>query len=259
MEAAVNRHESPSLERRIVAALGNANASGAELSELVAEIEQAVAAADQTVASEREQAADLVSTPSAEAAQQAMSRAEVAAFTRDRLRGVLPKLRERYTAALVIERRDRWTNDCKKVEAEQEALRQEYKGIDQAYRSAKSERDKLIRRMEDCDLDCERVNAAARELNIWDRQLEPMLEPMQPERKWGTPKIANGNLAAVMAQSMVPSAYDPARWSDPEVRAQRRAEIMKEQQRIGEHYARMTEEQEQRQNAEERQRFGFRS
>jgi hypothetical protein len=158
---------------------------------------------------------------------------------------------------MATKRRDRWLSDYNKVKAEQEALLQEYEGIDQAYRSAKAERDKLIKRMEDCDLDAQRVNDAAGELNIWDRQLEPLLEPAGPERKWGPPRVEVG-LAVAMAQSMAPPAYDPARWSDPDVQARRRAGAEKRQREIGEHYARMTEGQEERQNAEERERFARR-
>jgi hypothetical protein len=54
---------------------------------------------------------------------------------------------------------------------------------------------------------------------------------------------------------MTPPAYDPARWSDPDVRAQQRAEAEKSQREIGEHYQHMTAEQEDRINREERERF----
>jgi hypothetical protein len=109
--------------------------------------------------------------------------------------------------------------------------------------------------MQDCDLDVERVNDAARELGIWDRQLEPLLEPMQPERKWGAPRISNGSLAVACAQSMVPPTYNPADWSDPEVRAQQRAEAEKRQREMAGYYEQATKDQEARQNAEERERM----
>jgi hypothetical protein len=246
--------QTPPLQSRIVTMLDNPNASASEMSELIAETELAIVTADETIASERAKAADLTSTPSAEAAQQAISRAEAAKINHDRLSGVLPKLRERYTAALVTERRDRWASDHNKVKAAQQALLQQYQGIDLTYRSAKAERDDLIRRMHDCDLDVERINTVAGDLDIWDRQLEPLLEPAAAERKWGPPRI-NGGLAVALAQSMAPPAYDPADWSKPEYQAARRAEAEREQQRIGEFYQRATEEQEKRQNEEEHQRF----
>jgi hypothetical protein len=244
----------PPLQSRIITVLDNPSASASELSEIVAETELAIVTADEVIASERAKAADLMATPSAEAAQDAISRAEAAQLTLTRLQSATPKLRERYTAALSTERRDRWASDYKKVEAAADQLRQEYKGIDQAYRSAKAERGKLIRRMQDCDLDVERVNTVAGDLDIWDRQLEPLLEPMQERKKWGSPRV-EGGLAVAMAQSMSPPPCDPARWSDPTVRAQQRAEAAKRQREISDFYAEQTVQQESRQNLEEAQRY----
>jgi hypothetical protein len=266
MEAAMNervvgsnKQQAPPLQSRIVTVLDNPNASASELSELVAETELAIVTADEVIASERASAADLISTPSADSVQQAISRAEAAKINRDRLSGVLPKLRDRYTAALATERRDRWASDYKKVEAASDKLLQEYKDIDQAYRSAKAERDKLIRRMQDCDLDVERVNAAACDLDIWDLRLEPLLETMQPELKWGAPRISNGSLAVACAQAMMPPSYNPADWSKPDVRAQQRAEAEKQQREMASYYEQATKDQEARQNEEDRAQFAKRT
>jgi hypothetical protein len=259
IDSVISAKQPPPLQGRIVKVLDNPNASASELSELVAETELAIVAAEHVMASERAKAADLIRTPSAEAAQDAMSRAEAAQLNRDRLQSALPKMREMYAAALAIERRDRWASNYEKVKAEQDELRQEYNGVHQAYLSAKTERGKLIRRMEDCDLDAQRVNDAACDLDIWDRELEPLLESAAPERKWGPPKIVNGGIAVAMAQSMVsPTTYGPADWASPEYQAARRAEIEKDQARIAEFYSHQTEQQEERQNAEERERFGQR-
>jgi hypothetical protein len=240
------------LEQRIVSILANANAGSESLAELIEEVETAARACVETAEAERTKSLDLVQCPDPRQARERVAAAELAG---DRLSTQLPKLRDRYTAALATERRDRWESDFKKVEEAANKLRQEYKDIDQAYRSAKAERDKLIGRMQDCDLDVERVNDAARELGIWDRQLEPLLEPMQPERKWGAPRISNGGLAVALAQSMVPPTYNPADWSKPEVQAQRRAEAEKRQREMGAYYEQAGKDQEQRQNAEERARF----
>jgi hypothetical protein len=255
IDRVISAKQLPPLQSRIVTVLDNPNASASELSELLAETELAIVTETESSASARASAADLTSTPSAEAAQQAISRAEAAQSNRDRLQSALPKLRDRYTAALATERRDRWESDFKKVEAAADKLLEEYDVIDPAYRSAKAKRDDLIRRMQDCDLDVERVNVVAGDLDIWDRQLEPLLESAAPERRWGPPRIANGGLAVALAQSMTPPTYNPADWSRPEVRAQQRAEAEKRQREIGEHYQRETERQEDRINAEERERF----
>jgi hypothetical protein len=57
-----------------------------------------------------------------------------------------------------------------------------------------------------------------------------------------------------MAQSMAPS-YDPTRWADPEMRAQRRAEVEKRQREMGAYYEQAGKDQEARQNAEAREQF----
>jgi hypothetical protein len=251
----IAKQAQPLLQTRIVKVLDNPNAGAGELSELIAETELAIIIAKETVSSERASATDLIGTPSPEAAQAAISRAEAAKINHDRLSGVLPKLRDRYTEALATERRDRWASDYKKIETARDKLREEYNAIHQAYLSAKAKRDDLIQRMAACDLDVRRVNTIAGDLGIWDRQLEPLLESAAPERTWGPPRIANGGLAVALAQSMAPPTYDPADWSKPEVQARRRAEVEKQHREIGEHYQTMTVEQEDRINREERERM----
>jgi hypothetical protein len=250
----ISNKQPPPLQGRIKVVLDNPNASASELSEIIAETELAIVTADEVIASERASAADLTSTPSAEAAQDAISRAEAAGFNRDRLHGAMPKLRDKLSAALAAEARDKWQATCNKVKAEQEALLQEYKGIDQAYRSAKAERDKLIERMEACDLDASRVNDAACELDIWDRQLEPLLESPAPKRRWGPPKV-EGSFAASYAQSMVAPYHPGQNWSDPEEVARRRQDAEREQNRISAFYAEQTAMQESARNEAERKRF----
>jgi hypothetical protein len=66
------------------------------------------------------------------------------------------------------------------------------------------------------------------------------------------PLTSAGSLAAAAFAGSMTVPYSPgAAWSDPEVREQRRKEGEREQQRIGDHYARMTKEQEERLNREE--------
>jgi len=79
--------------------------------------------------------------------------------------------------------------------------------------------------------------------------LEPLLEPPVPEKRWGAPRVQAG-LAVLMAQSMAPPSYDPARWSEPDVQAQRRAEAEKRQAEMAQHYEKMTRQQEERRNQE---------
>jgi len=101
-------------------------------------------------------------------AQDAGRQAETLELARDRLRlnGVLPKLRERYTEALCIERRDRWLAERQRVAARSDELREEYASVDAAHRTAKAGRDKVIARMEACDDDIVHVNRTAQGLDI---------------------------------------------------------------------------------------------
>ena len=251
IDRTVSNKQPPTLEQRIKVALDNQIGSEA-LIELIRDTEAAAQDMDQAITTERARLLDIAQCSDPAEARERIATLET---SRDRLRHMIPRLKEKLSTVLASEACDKWQAACNKVKAEQEALLDEYADVHQAYRSAKAKRDDLIRRMEDCDLDCERVNDAARELDIWDRQLEPLLQPVQPERTWGPPRISNGGLAVACAQSMVPPTYYPADWSKPEVQAQRRAEAEKSQREMGAYYEQAGKDQETRQNAEERERF----
>jgi hypothetical protein len=63
------------------------------------------------------------------------------------------------------------------------------------------------------------------------------------------------SFAAEFASSMVVPDHPGSRWADPDVQARRRAEKEKQHREIGENYQRMTAEQEERLNREEREHF----
>jgi hypothetical protein len=68
------------------------------------------------------------------------------------------------------------------------------------------------------------------------------------------PRVANGAFAASFALSMVFSSH-PDDWCDPQIQAQRRAEIEKQQRENAAYHERVANEQEERLNREERERF----
>jgi predicted transcriptional regulator len=82
----------PSLEKRIAAALVGDDVSSTDLAALVAETEAAFSQAEATAEAERTKALDPALSPDARAAREAMQSAE---FSRDRLRTVLPRLQAR--------------------------------------------------------------------------------------------------------------------------------------------------------------------
>jgi hypothetical protein len=247
------------LEQRGVSALDNPNSGASELSELVAETELAIVTADETASAMRMKAADVLATPTPREAHDTMAQANAAELTRDRLRGILPKLKERYTAALVTERHAKWLGYYEIANAKREALAEV---LDATRSRIKAELGSLNGRIKECNSECGYVNDMACEIGEYhDLDLLPLFAALRTidaetstEPDW---RAANSS-ATAFAASMAPPTYDPARWSDPDVRAQQRAEAEKRQREMGEFYQRQTEAQEERQNAEERERFASR-
>jgi hypothetical protein len=152
----------------IVSTLENPNAGSADLHELIGETEQAIAAADEVIASERAAAADLISTPSADASQQAISRAEAATINRTRLSGVLPKLRDKLTATLASERPAKWLGFYETANAERQKLAHE---IDTTRARVKAELGSLNRRLKECNAECRSINDMALDIGEY-REIE---------------------------------------------------------------------------------------
>jgi hypothetical protein len=251
--------QAPPLQSRIVTALDNPNASAAELSELVAETELAIVTADETASAMRMKAADVLATPTPREAQDTMAQANAAELTRDRLGGILPKLKERYTAALVTERHAKWLGYYEIANAKREALAEV---LDATRSRIKAELGSLNGRIKECNSECGYVNDMACEIGEYhDLDLLPLFAALRTidaetstEPDW---RAANSS-AAAFAASMAPPTYDPARWSDPEQQAARRAEADKQQREMGAHYQQAGKDQEARQNEEERERFARR-
>jgi hypothetical protein len=96
--------QNTSLETRITAALVDAIASS-DIAALITETEAAITQADAAAEEERTKALDLVLSPNATAACEAMQAAE---FARDRLRAVLPRLQKRLGEVQQDEEFARW-------------------------------------------------------------------------------------------------------------------------------------------------------
>jgi hypothetical protein len=255
----VSNKQPPTLEARIAATLNNPNAGSEALAELIEEVETAAFSSVETAEAERTRSLDLVQCPDPREARERIAAADLAG---DRLKAAAVKLRDRLTQAVAIERRDRWLADYEKVREQRDELVEQCNAALDVYESAKAAVDAVVDRMLDCNLDIERVNHMGSELQDWSKELPPLETPStwygtKEQRRWGPPRISNGGLAVACAQS-VPATYNPARWSDPDVRAQQRAEAEKRQREMGEFYQRQTEAQEERQNAEERERFASR-
>src|SRR5450759_5624093 len=110
------------LEERIATVLSADTASDV-VAILIAEVETAIIAADKAAAMEREKALDPLASPDAAKARASM---EDAAFTRDRLRTVLPRLQARLQQIQAAEYAARWEADFEQVEGRRNELVQEY-------------------------------------------------------------------------------------------------------------------------------------
>ena len=269
IERVATNKSAPTLEQRIVAALGNPNNGSDTLIELIEEVETAARGFVETAEAERARSLDLVQCPDPREARERIAAAEL---NGDRLRTQLPKLREKLSAALAAESHERWLADYRRGKEqldEAAALFETYSEHAQAIVA-------MFALAEQVDREVSRINGTApdgehrrlRGVELEARNLEhftrdnPSLASTVELRSWDNsgktlwPLTSSGSFAAAFASSMMTaSAYSPADWSKPEYQAVRRAEQEKNNREIGENYQRMTEQQEERINAEERERF----
>ena len=269
----MNKITAPStLQQRIVAVLGNASASAAELAECIADTEQAIVEADEVITRERASAADLISTPSGEAAEQAISRAEAAKINRDRLNGILPKLKARLAASLESERHDRWLSEYCKAKAERDAVAAEFADN---YPRLVAELVGLFCRMQQCDQKSAEVDTQASNLNNEHRRLGKVelcarglanFSRSDPEiaKVLSLPDLDHSDqmawppkqpsMAAAFAQSMV-VPHPGAAWSTPEERERRRVQAETENTQMAAWHESATASENERINRQEAERF----
>src|SRR5262245_2311023 len=119
-------HDGVPLENRIVTAMAATDITSSDLSELLGETDAAIAAADKTAEEERSKALDPVLSPDAKVARQAM---EDAAFTRDRLRTLLPRLQTKHKEVADAEALTAWTTEANELEECRFALGSEFKKV----------------------------------------------------------------------------------------------------------------------------------
>jgi hypothetical protein len=263
----INKQSPPTLEQRIVGILANANAGSEAVAELIEEVETTAPACVETAEVERTRSLDLVQCPDPREAREQIAAAELAG---DRLKTQLPKLRGKLSTTLMAESHERWLADYRRVGQKlDEAVtlfgyyQQHAEAIVHMFAVA-AEVDREVSRINGNAPDGEHrrlrsVELTARTMTQFTRD-NPSLSQTVQLRDWNCsgkslwPLTSSGSLAAAFADAMTVPYSPGAAWSDPEVREQRRKEGDREKQRIGEHYAKMTKEQEERLNAEERDR-----
>ncbi len=145
--------EPVTLEQRIATALA-ADITSGELAKLVAETESAIIAADRDAAAARERAHDPALSPDPASAYQAM---QTAAFVAERLRTLLPRLRQRLQDVSAAEELAQWQADAEQVQAQVEAAEK----FAAQYPKLAAELLGLFRLAEEVDREVARVNSSA--------------------------------------------------------------------------------------------------
>jgi hypothetical protein len=246
------------LEERIATALSSDIASDV-VAILIAEVETAIIAADKAAEIEREKALDPLASPDAAKARAAM---EDAAFTRDRLRNVLPRLQARLTELHAAEYAARWEPDFEQVQAQRDELAQGYAEL---YPKLAGQLVDLFERIEAVDKEVSRVNGSApegehrrlRQTELVARGLDNFSRADPPitvqladwtnsaKMAWPPPKPS---MAVEVATSMTYGSQPGANWWQE---SKDRAQAMRaENARVIEHYDAMEREREERESAE---------
>jgi hypothetical protein len=243
------------LDQRISAALSGHLVATDHLQALIPEAETGIEEADAVAARERDHSLDPHTAP--QAAEQAAHRASVAELQRGRYQIALPRLRERLAKALAADREDRWHSDADRVElraaAAEEGLARYGELADQILAA--------LQEAEATNKEAARVNHEApdgvhrRVYRVDLAQFEKLVlpDPNNPGRNLWPPH--RPSVAEQYAATMMPVS-DPrysADWAS--ARAARAEEARAAAQRHADYYANMTRQQEDRQNAEERERF----
>jgi hypothetical protein len=142
------------LEQRIAAALADNDIASSDLAALITEVEVAVAAADEAAITAREQALDPIVMPDPAKARVAM---EAAAFNRDRLRTVLPRLQQHFRKVCSREEYSHWVAQYEQTKAKRDAAAEELRTI---YPEIVTKLTDLLLRIEVIDREVERVRSA---------------------------------------------------------------------------------------------------
>jgi hypothetical protein len=114
----MNRDDVP-LENRIATALAATDITSSDLSQLLIEADAAIAAADKAAEEERSKALDPALSPDPKAARAAM---EDAAFTRDRLKTLLPRLQTKHKEVADVEVLAAWRGEAAELQERRLAL-----------------------------------------------------------------------------------------------------------------------------------------
>jgi hypothetical protein len=254
-----------SLEDRLGVALADETASASGLAALVAECEQAI----DEIESDWEAAFDVRRWPDAK---EALAHREGCAFRSDRLKSLLPELRQRHQQAAEAEQLAEWMLDADRLEAERDALAQKWT---ETYPALV---DKLIELLTETAALEQKISAlhqrrqagvsrhlsgpevTARRLERFDRGHPPIPDRLvlpdwinSARTVWPPPPQRDFSVLAVPHHPQ----FSPD-WSSPEVLAAREEAARADRERAAKYAEWQTRVQEERVNREERERFARR-
>jgi hypothetical protein len=256
----MTNHDTARLKKRISAAFANGDIGSADLIQLIGETETAANAANDAAVDARADSEQLDADPTKAAHAIAAATIEARQLQRaaQQLRDMLPAALNRKAVSKYATARD-------KLQLEGDALEQKLadsyfhavETIVAVFKRATEFQDRAARELPSLPPN----TATLRKFSIdITRLLEKVqLFDLDGEQLWPPPAV-NFAVAAVAAMSFPELAHGTGNpigpgWELPEAQAQFRAEKDKGRAQQAKRYADMTREQEQRQNAEERQRF----
>jgi hypothetical protein len=270
-DIAMNKSSAPtSLEKRVVTVLtGNGNLpSAAELQELISDTELSVQSNLAGAEAARVESLDLVQCRDPSEANQRIATAKL---TADRLSTSLPKLHDKLSEALAAEQCDRWWNDYKHVKEKLDAAveaHKEYPNLVQAIAdifTLAAEVDREVSRLNGSappgvDRRLRGVELTARGMMAFSRENPSLasvtvLPNYEQSARTLWPTRSSGAMAAEFSQGMVMAPHPGANWSRPEVQAQKREEIDRNQKHQADWYSAASADQEDRLNRDEALRF----
>jgi hypothetical protein len=166
------------LEQRITNAFSERIASS-EIAKLIAETEEGITAAEAAAEQARLRALDPIASPDPVKARTGM---EGAAFSRDRLRTILPRLHKLLKQVEHEEYVAQWEPEYERVKAVRDQLAAEMREV---YPAAVARLADLFQRMAECDEECSRINGSApsgdhrrlRGVELTARGVEALLQP----------------------------------------------------------------------------------
>jgi hypothetical protein len=254
-----------SLEHRLAALLDRESVSANELAAAVDECKKAL----DEITLEKENAFDPRRWPDVK---EAIAHQADCEFRADRLRTLLPELRQRYQQVAAAEFLSKWHSDADVVETKRDALAAEWA----FYPEMVARLVDLLTRSKAFDEEISRLHQArpagvprhllgaelvARGLEAFSRDTpsitkELTLPDWNNSGRMAWPPPRQLNLSALMPPQDPRFGPD---WCSPEVLSAREAEAQAERERMAKYYEHQTRLQEQRINREERERFAKRT